>query len=157
MVRPDILLNAIADKLRLIPELANIPIYTYDESYPYQSDIALAIWKLKAPSLLVVWRGSSPGSKARIEVWRHSYSVIIRSNEDSETAANPASYFEIWAAISNGKPADGTGCSFRGSSVHESVFAMETPSIVRQTLYVTAETRLDYHEVQIVLTERGDY
>ena len=143
-----------AEKLRLIPELEGIPVFVYDEKFTGATDVGTGIWKLQPPSLLIVWRGTMPGSKSRLEVWRHNFSVAVRSHDDMQSAFG---IFQIWWAISNGIPSDGAGCTFRCCSIHESVYAMDTPSIARQTLYITPEIRLDYHEVTISLTEKGDY
>jgi hypothetical protein len=157
LLNPQILLNAIAEKLRLIPELANVPVYTYDESFPVSNDLMLGIWKLKAPGLLVIWRGTSPGAKTGMEAWRHSYSIAVRATSDTNMVATPSDYFTLWTAIMNGVPADGNNCDFRHSHLHEAVYQVQPPSILRQTIFVTPESRLDYYEIFLNYDEKGDY
>lgn len=141
------------DKLRLIPELAGVPVIAYDEFFPDRNDVAMAIWKMQVPSLLVIWRGSLPSSNGTFEIWKHMYGIAIRSDDQ---AGSQYSYFALWSAIANGH-VSGDGESFRLCPVHESVYAMDTPSISRQTLFITESSRLDYHEVAIALPEKGDW
>ncbi len=157
MLNPQVLLDAIAEKLRLIPELASVPVYTYDERYPINTDMLMAIYKLKAPGLLVIWRGSSPGAKDKMEAWRHSYSIVVRATTDVSVATIPSNVFDLWTVIMNSIPADGTNCNFRHSHLHPAVYQMQPPSILRQTMFVTPETRLDYYEIGLAYDEKGDY
>ena len=144
-------MHDMALRMRQIPQLSPFNISVWDEIYPLETDISTGIWQLRAPALLIIWRGTGPGSKQTMEVWRHTFSVVIRSTLKPET-----SYFAAWNGMVNGFCMD-TGCSFRLDGINSFVYAMETPAILRQTLFVTPETRLDYHEVSISLTEKGDY
>ena len=142
--------------LRLIPELAGIPVLAYDEQYPIQNDLGLAVWKMRAPGLLVIWRGTSPGAKGRMEAWRHSFGIVVRATSDVNTVPQAYDVFYFWRAVVNGVPA-GQNCDFRHIALHESVYQMQPPSILRQTLFVTQESRLDYHEITLAYDEKGDY
>ena len=151
MLDPGYLLTKLTDALISIPEL-QLPIKAYDENFPIRNDLMLAIWKMPVPSLLTVWRGDGPAGKGNMEVWSHTYSIILRADDQ---AGAEYSYFKLWWAISNGK-VNGSGKSLRLCPVDPAVYPMDTPSITRQTLFISEQSRLDYHEVAININERGD-
>src|SRR4030095_2918298 len=143
----------IVDKLKLIPELAGVTITAYDQSFPVQNDYSLAIWQMLPPMLLVDWTGSGSAAKGSMEVWMHNFKIYMRSDAQKgpQYARNA-----MCLSISNGH-VNGDGPSFRKCSLHESVYAMEIPPIERRTIFITQDSRLDYDEVLINVTEKGDY
>jgi hypothetical protein len=151
MFDPGKLLGLLTQALIEVPQL-KLPIKAYDENYPYRNDISLAISQMVTPSLLVAWRGTVPAAKGRLEVWSHLYSVILRADDQ---AGSDYSYFKLWTAISNGKSSR-TGSSIRTCALDPLLYPMDTPSIMRQTLYPTENSRVDYHEVTISISEKGD-
>lgn len=140
-------------RLRLIPELAGVTINAYDEFFPDRNDVAMAIWKVQPPGLLLIWRGTVPSGNGTREVWKHLFGIVIRADDQAGSAY---SYFALWTAIANGR-ASTDNETFRTCPVHESVYPMDVPSIQRQTLFIAENSRLDYHEVAIAIAEKGDY
>lgn len=151
MLDPGYLLRLMTEALVSIPELA-LPIRAYDEYFPNRNDLSLAIWKMPVPSLLTVWRGTLPATKGRLEVWSHTYSIVLRADDQN---GSEYSYFRLWTSIVNGR-LNGTGEHFRTCPLDPAVYPMETPMINRQTLFLAEQTRLDYHEITLAINEKGD-
>src|SRR5262245_2378896 len=97
------------DRLKSIPELNGVSINGYDEYFPDRNDVAMAIWKMKPPALLCIWRGTMPASMGTMEVWKHNYSIAIRADDQLD---GKYSYFALWSAIANGR-VNGDGECFR--------------------------------------------
>jgi hypothetical protein len=156
MIDPSTLIDALITLLRDIPDLVtemgddSERIYAYHDQYPKRSSLALAIHQMPAPSVMVAWQGSGPGSFGGSDVWKHQVTLYLRARETFE-GDPPTAYYRLFRLITKGVP-ESTGLPLLNSTVHPSCHPMDLPSIQRQT---DAEG-LDYFEVQMSFTEIGD-
>jgi hypothetical protein len=155
------LVDAIVGKLQSIPALVaalgggegNIKGHHY--MWPSSSYLQAALVDMKAPGILVVWRETGPGNFGQSEVWKHTFSLIVRPPEPTEENVD---YGNIFVLIVNGIPEDETACGNRliNEHIHPLCYPMDVPTFTRQTLMVTPEASLEYFEVRLTLTEIGD-
>jgi hypothetical protein len=156
MIDPSTLIDALIALLRDIPDLVaemgddSERIYAYHDQYPKRSSLALAIHQMPAPSVMVAWQGSGPGSFGGSDVWKHQVSLFLRAGETS-MGEPPTAYYRLFRLITKGVP-ETTGLPLLNSTVHPSCHPMDLPSIQRAT---DAEG-LDYFEVSMSFTEAGD-
>jgi hypothetical protein len=156
MIDPSTLIDALVTLLRDIPDLVaemgddSERIYAYHDQYPKRSSLALAIHQMPAPSVMVAWQGSGPGSFGGSDVWKHQVTLFLRARETFE-GDPPTAYYRLFRLITKGVPA-GAGVPMLNVTVHPSCHPMDLPSIQRQT---DAEG-LDYFEVQMSFVEIGD-
>ena len=105
---------------------------------------------MASPSIMVVWQGTQPGSFGGVDVWKHQITLFLRAKEETDGDRHrllPA------VSIDHQGRADGGGRSLlENATVHPSCYAMDLPTIQRQT---DAEG-LDYFEVPLSFTEMGD-
>lgn len=156
MIDPSTLIDALVALLRDIPALvaemngdAN-RVYAYHDRYPKHASLAYAIHQMPAPSIMVAWTGTQPGSFGGNEVWRHQFTLYLRARE-SVDGDPPTGYARLFRLLTKGVPA-GTRQPMQYATVDPGCFPMDTPSIERQT---DAEG-LDFFQVAMSFTEIGD-
>lgn len=160
MLNPADLVDAIVAALQDIPEFVTemdgdaARISAYHDQFPTRSNLALAIYQMDPPSTLVIWRETAPGSAGRMEVWKHSFSVLFRPRE--HVAGDDYGYGKLMELFVNGVPSSGTGQKLLNEPIHASCWPMDVPTFARSTLMVTQDSALDYFEVRLTLTEMGD-
>lgn len=125
-------------------------IYAYHDQYPKRSSLPLAIHQMLAPSIMVAWQGTGPGSFGGNDVWKHQVALYLRARETADNEP-PTAYYRLFRLITKGIPA-AAGVSLINATVHPSCYSMEIPSIHRAT---DAEG-LDYFEVTMCFVEIGD-
>jgi hypothetical protein len=156
MINPAELVDSLVTLLRDIPDLVaemggdEQRIYAYHDQYPKRSSLADAIHQMPAPSVMVVWQGTAPGTFAGNDVWKHQMSLFLRARETFD-GEPPTAYYRLFRLITKGVPAT-AGVPMINATVHPSCYPMDVPSIQRAT---DAEG-LDYFEVSMTFTEIGD-
>jgi hypothetical protein len=154
MLHPTTLAEAQVAMLRLIPELVSdmggdaTKIYAYKDEYGVNTDLAAAIQQMPADrGLMVVWRGTGPRDRGGFqEVWDHRFSYVLRG-------VDPATAF---VHVVNGIPSDGSE-RYTRRAPHTHCLPPKTPSIERRSLLIGQESVIDYFEISVVYTEKGDY
>lgn len=155
MINAAAITNALVALLRDIPELVAelnndaTRIFPYHDQYPKKVSLALAIYQMPAPSIMVAWQGTLPGSVGGFEVWKHQFSLFLRAGETPDNP--PTAYYKLFRLITRGVPAS-SGQPMMNTTVHTSCHPMDVPSISRQT----DPEGLDYFEVSLAFTEIGD-
>jgi len=156
VIDPSALIDNVVALLRDIPDLVmevnGDPerIYAYHDQYPKRSSLALAIHQMPAPSIMVAWQGTTPGTFGGSDVWKHQVTLYLRARETFD-GDPPTAYYRLFRSITKGVPSS-TGLPLLNSTVHPSCYPMDVPSIQRAT---DAEG-LDYFEVSMSFTEIGD-
>lgn len=155
MIDSSVLIDNLVVMLRDIPELVTemggdaTRIYAYHDQYPKKPSLAYAIHQMPAPSIMVAWQGTIPGSFGLCEVWKHQIALYLRARETQDI--DPPAYYRLFRLITRGVPTAG-GQPMINATVLPSCNPMDVPSIQRQT---DAEA-LDYFEVSMAFTEIGD-
>lgn len=156
MIDTSELVDSLVALMRDIPELVTemggdaSRIYAYHDQYPKRVSLAYAIHQMPAPSILVAWQGSQPGSFGGVDVWKHQVTLYLRARETFD-GDPPTAYYTLFRLITKGVPTT-TGVPLMNSTIHPACYPMDVPSIQRAT---DAEG-LDYFEVQMAFTEAGD-
>ena len=156
MINPAEIVTALVDLLRDIPDLRaemngdTARIFAYHDQYPKKVSLALALYQLPAPGVMVAWQGGSLGSFGSFEAYKHRFSIFLRAGE-SLADDPPASYYKLIRLLIKGVPAS-VNQPMTNLTVHLSCHPMEVVDWARQT---DAEG-LDYFEASVVFTEIGD-
>ncbi len=151
MIDTSVLVENLVATLRDIPDLVTEidgdpeRIFAYHDQYPKKVSLAHAIHTMPAPSILVAWMGTSPGSFGGVDVWKHQINLYLRAGD------MPTAYYRLFRLITKGVPA-GSGQPMLNTTIHADCYPMDLPLIQRQT---DAEG-LDYFEVPVQFTEIGD-
>ena len=154
MIDASEIVNNLVTMLRDVPDLVTAVgsdanrIFAYHDSYPKNVSLAHALHQMPSPSIMVAWQGTQPGAFGGVDVWRHQIALFLRAKEESTVGT---AYYKLFRLIVKGVPA-ATGIALENATVHSSCYAMDLPSIQRQT---DAEG-LDYFEVTLSFTETGD-
>lgn len=152
MLSETVLIDAQVDILRLIPELVtdvggdSSRIFAYVDTYPTEIDSTRAIHDMPNNSVMVMWRSTGLGSHARREVWKHNFAWIIRGVDP----------LTMWTHVVNGVPTGGTERLTR-REVHPACYPMDTPRIDRKSLFIGMDASIDYYEISVTYTEKGDF
>ncbi len=156
MINPAEIADSLVALLRDIPDLVAEMngeaerIFAYHDQYPKKVSLALAIYQMPAPSVMVVWQGTQPGTFGGNETWKHQFSLLLRARETYE-GDPPTAYYRLFRVITKGVPTS-LGQPMLNATVHPSCHPMDVPSIQRQT----DQEGLDYFEVSVSFTEIGD-
>ncbi len=151
MIDTSVLVDNLVATLRDIPDLVaemdGDPerIFAYHDSYPANISLTHAIHAAPAPSILVAWIGTSPGSFGGVDAWKHQVNLYLRAGD------TPTAYYRLFRLVTKGVPA-ASGQPMLNTTIHADCYPMDLPLIQRQT---DAEG-LDYFEVPIQFTEIGD-
>ena len=144
------LTNAIVSTLALIPELvaalggdpANI--VGYIDRNPDFNSTALAIYKQKPGSVMVIWQETLL-TQGEMEAWVHQFVIFVR-------AARGNSPLDLIDLIINGIPVPGDGLRWRYCPVMPGVLPTNVTDITRP-----ADTEgIDYHSIVCEIKETGD-
>jgi len=156
MINPAELVEALVQTLRSIPELVvemdGLPerISAYHDMYPKRVSLSQAIYEMPAPSILVAWQGTTPGSFGAGEAWKHNLALYLRARETYQ-GDPPTAHYRLFDLIVNGVPSGGT-LKMLYATVHPRCHPMDLPSVQR----ATDEQGTDYFEVTVSFTEMGD-
>jgi hypothetical protein len=154
MIDASEIVNNLVTMMRDVPDLVTAVgsdssrIFAYHDSYPHNVSLAHALHQMPSPSLMVVWQGTQPGAFGGVDVWKHQIAMFLRAKEEATAGT---AYYKLFRLITKGVPT-ATGIALENATVHPSCYAMDLPSIQRQT---DAEG-LDYFEVTLSFTEAGD-
>jgi hypothetical protein len=145
MLNPADILDALVAKLQGIPALVTAltsasNIVAFHHSWPTASYLQAALLEMKAPGILVVWRESGPGTFGNSEVWKHTFSLIVRPPEATVGSAN---YGALFALVVNGISVD-TGRAVTSIAVASNVATATLPAthglVVGDTARVSGAT-----------------
>ena len=156
MIDPAEIVDSLVALLQDIPELVQemdgdlSRIFAYHDLYPQRVSLELAKYQMPAPGIMVAWQGTAPGSFGNNEVWKHQFSLFLRSREAAPDDP-PTSYYRLFRLLTKGVPSS-AGQPLSNLTVHPACDPMDVPSITRQT---DAEG-VDYFEVAMSFTEMGD-
>ncbi len=148
MQDPDALLDSLVTALRDIPALVtifeepgNIEAYTHD--YPTEVNRFLAIYKATAPKLLVCYTKTEIVRRSR--GIGHYYSAYLKPRG----RVGPA-----FAALRDGV-VTASGKKLKLHQIDTSCYPPDIEGLYAQTQVISDNLLIDYHEVHIVLAERG--
>ena len=158
MINPGTLVGAIVAKLRAIPDLVTemggdaMRIRPYHYRYPKEASLARALHDAGSPSILVVYRGTDPGRLNGGEVWKHRFSLFMRSGEVVDSDPATAGYYRLLELITKGVPTGGDGQPMLYTVIDSLCYPMDLP----RTAAASDIEGVDFFEVQFSLTEIGD-
>lgn len=156
MIDPSVLVDNLVAMLQDIPDLVEemggdaTRIYAYHDAYPARTSLSHAIHQMPAPSVMVAWMGTAPGTLGTVEVWKHHVTGFLRAPE-STPGDPPAAYYRLFKLVVKGKPTS-SAQKMLYADVHPSCQPMDLPMVERQT---DAEG-LDYFQIPMTFTEIGD-
>ena len=148
--------NSLVALLRDIPELVEEMggdgerIFPYHDLYPKRVSLALAIYQMPSPGIMVAWQGGGLGSFGGFEAYKHRFSIYLRAGENFADDP-PTAYYRLLRLILKGIPASGSQ-PISNTTVHSSCHPMEVAEWSRQT----DSEGIDYFEVAVTFTEIGD-
>ena len=153
MIAPLDIQNALVSKLQAIPALLLLVgstagnISAYVDEWPSRVDLLEAVRDMKPGEILVAHQETGPGQLARMETWRHRFSIYVKPL---------GKVSDVWYQFVNGIPTNGDGLKMLYTeSLDPTLHRMNTPSIRRQFLPVNEFTVLDYFEISVTFDERG--
>lgn len=148
----DSLVTLLREIPELVAEMNGDPerIFAYHDQYPKKASLTLAIYQMPAPSIMVAWQGTVPGSFGGNETWKHQFSLYLRARETYD-GDPPTAYYRLFRLITKGVPTS-IGLPMLNATVHPSCHPMDVPSISR----ATDQEGLDYFEISMSFTEIGD-
>lgn len=153
MLAPKTIQDALIAKYRAIPALVALMkdgsssnIAAYIDEWPKKADLLEAVRDMDPGTMLIAHQETGPANLARMEVWRHRFSVYLK----------PLGLMsDAWFQIVNGVSAGGDGLAMYLTEVTTGLHRMDTPSIRRQFLPVNEFTVIDYFEINISFAEKG--
>lgn len=144
MTNPNDLLDAIVDYLQgmsgLTALVSESDIAAYKHQFPDSSWMAALRKQKPAPSIAVLWRGTSIGRWGGIPSRQHNFVLVIRDGAGASAA-------EIWTAL-----VDGGFTS--AAAIHADVEMVQDPQLEMRTIATTDTSFLDYWEASFSLTEK---
>ncbi len=153
MLNPAPITDAIAAVLRSIPEL-NTAIDSRVSAFHYrlgqEHRLAEAIYKMPAPSMLVVWEGTRGGNFDGQTIWKHRWGIYYRMG-NAAGVADPVGYEDLWWITCN-RPPGGSGPNIRQIQLYPGLDIMDTPSIDHEL----DEDLIDRFKGVFVIPEIGD-
>jgi hypothetical protein len=161
MLNPGTITDAVVATLQAIPALASAmtadgpdgPIVRID-AYHYllgqELRLAETIYKMPAPSTLVVWEGTQGGNFSGYVIWKHRIAVYLRMG-NAAGIVEPVGYEDLWWTICNGIPSTST-VNIRYTNILPELDIMDTPSIA----HLLDEDQIDIFRGEFVLPEIGD-
>jgi hypothetical protein len=154
--------DAIAALLASIPELAaamavtdaggnvNVRISAFHYRLGAEHRLAEAIYKMPAPSILVVWDGTQGGNFNGYQIWKHRFHIHIRMGNMAGNL-EPVGYEELWDMICYGIP-DGASTNIRYINILPGLDIMDTPT----TAHALDEDLVDRFVGIFVIPQIGD-
>ncbi len=161
MINPGVLLEALVAALRGIAELVQEMdgdverIRGHYDAYPTQASLARAVYDMKAPGILVAYRGYGYQTGRYGSAWMHSFSIFAKCRRTNP--GDPAgTQHRALQLLVEGVPA-GSGKRLLDTEVHDSCLSMELPVCTRQTQVIDALGNMqDYWEFKTAFPEKSD-
>ena len=162
MLNASVLVDALVSALQAIPALA-AAMTVVDSSGARVCRIsgfhyllgterrrAEAIYKMPAPSMLVVWDGSEGGNFDGQTMWKHKFLVYFRMG-NAAGIADPIGYEDLWSIVCNDPPT-GSQQNIRYMQLYPGLDIMDTPSVA----HALDEDLQDRFVGEWVIPEIGD-
>jgi len=148
MIDPADGLAALLTKLKDIPSLVALigsadNISSYVSSYPITVNRLLAIQAMKPPAILVACLGTLVTNRSRGIA--HQYAAYLKPN---------GSPFSVFRELRDGI-VTASGQKLKITPVMVECDPPDIQGCFERTFFITEQSSIDYHEVPIVLTERG--
>jgi hypothetical protein len=148
MTNPDDLLAALVATLKDIPELVAAiggpdNIVAYFHNYPLTVNRLRAINQAQPPIILVACTDT--------EITRRSRGLAHNFSAALKPLGSPQSVF---VKLRDGIVSS-SGLKFKNTQVHVSCDPPDVGGCFERTIFITEQSSIDFHEVPIVLTERG--
>ena len=153
MLNPSPITDAIVTTLLSIPELnaamsGRISAFHYRLGQEHR--LAEAIYKMAAPSMLVVWEGTKGGNFDGQTIWKHRWGIYYRMGNAAGVDV-PVGYEDLWWITCNCPPG-GAGPSIRYLQIYAGLDIMDTPSIDHEL----DEDLIDRFKGVFIIPEIGD-
>jgi hypothetical protein len=129
-------------------DVSNIYAYHYRPGTEHR--LAEALFKMRAPSVMVYWDGTQGGNFDGYTLFKHRFSVAIRAANQANVDT-PVSYEDIWHLITTGA-VNGATQNIRQINIVPQVDLMETPSVA----HMVDGEEMDYFMGTFILPEIGD-
>jgi hypothetical protein len=154
--------DAIAATLACIPDLftamavtnaigdleCRISAFHYRLGQEHQ--LAAAIYKMPAPSMLVAWDGTQGGNFDGQTIWKHRFHVYFRMG-NAAGLDYPVGYEDLWWTVCN-RPPTGSPVNIRYMTLYPGLDIMDTPSMA----HALDEDQVDRFVGTFVIPEIGD-
>jgi len=156
MLDPEVLTAAIVDTLRTIPDLVDAMggdpanIFAHQYLYGEENSLAKAVAEMKAPSMLLAWKGTLGGNFNGMTVRKHPYELYIRT-KNVAGSLTPAGPGHVWWLAMN-KPVNGGTLNIRQIQIMDGVDIMDIPSVSHRQ----DEELADFFCGSMVIPEFGD-
>ena len=162
MLNPGPIADAIAAALAAIPDLAAAMTVTDANgnaicrinSFHYrlgqEHTRAMVVYKMPAPSMLVVWDGTQGGNFDGETMWKHRFHVYFRMG-NMAGSNDPVGYEELWTLVCNGIPT-GSSVNIRYMNLLPGLNIMDTPS----DAHAVDEDLVDRFVGTMIIPEMGD-
>jgi len=156
MLNPSTITDAIVAALQTVPEVvaamgndaSNIKAYHY--LYGPDHRLAEAIYKMSAPSIMVVWDGTDGGNFNGYQIWKHRFNVYMRIGNQTGTET-PAGYETLWYHVCNGSVSGGQNIRYT-ELIPGKTDIMDTPTIT----HMLDGEQMDYFCGVFNIPEIGD-
>lgn len=157
MLNPADIVNALVTALQGTPAVVTelngdaTLIYAYTDSPPQSSSLALNIYQMPAPGVMIAWNGTGPAKNDTLGLFSHEIAIYVRA-QDSTAAPGTPTFANIVSAIINAQP---TGYSERliNSELLPELLPMEIPTVRR---IHDEEGTIDLFEIATDFTEKTD-
>jgi hypothetical protein len=162
MLNPAAMVDAIVGVLQSIPELAaamtildstdapTCRITAYHYRVGVEHRLAEKIYKMPAPSMMLVWDGTQGGNFDGQTMWKHRFSLYFRMG-NAVGLSEPMGYEELWWTVCN-KPPTGQQVGIRYMNLYPGLDIMDTPSVA----HALDEDLQDRFVGTFVIPEIGD-
>lgn len=148
MILAGTLRKALVEAIQSIPSLLDLlegdkgNIFEYVHSYPDSVNRLIQIQQLKAPSVMVAWTGTEINGRSR-EI-AHQFSAYLKSKGEVDS---------VFYAMRNGVMNSGRGLYL--TQIDPKCHPPDLQGCYERSIFINDQLSIDYHEVPIVLTERG--
>ena len=162
MLNPSQVTDAVVSTLASIPELAAAMTVMDANSDPTaritafhfllgaDHRLAEAVYKMPAPSMLVVWDRDVGGNFNGYTICKHVIHVYFRMG-NAAGLTDPVGYEDLWWIACN-KPLQGNTQNIRYTNILPELDIMDTPSIA----HMLDEDQIDIFRGEFVIPEIGD-
>ena len=155
MLDPEILVDAFVGKLRLIPSFAaamtvnaTVRINAFHYLLGQENRLVEAVYKMPAPSAMLVWEGTRGGNFDGQTMWKHRFGLYLRMGN---AAGSAVGYERLWWLICNELPT-GSPVNIRYVNIYPGLEIMDTPSVE----HAVDEDQIDRFKGLFVIPEIGD-
>ncbi len=162
MLNPAPVTEAIVAVLQAIPDLAAAMtvvdssanalcrISSFHYLLGQEHRLAEAIYKMPAPSMLVVWDGTQGGNFDGQTVWKHRFHIYYRMG-NAAGMTFPVGYEQLWWLTCN-QPPSGSTVNIRYMPLYPGLDIMDTPSVA----HALDEDMVDRFVGTLIFPEVGD-